>query len=131
MRLTNCTDIPNDLIREIIRFVSPATTKNIRFRIWKCRQQYSGRGGSGEVTIKIAQKNTFKFPLVRPPRKAYIGFTLYSYEEILVYLLAHEIRHCWQSEHKKGWRYYGSKGQYSERDASCYGLHMVREWRRR
>lgn len=131
MRLKNSTDIPNDLIREIIRFVKPAGTNNIRVKIWKRFDSYSGRGGSGEITIKIAERSKFKFPLVRKAHSAYIGFTTYTYEEVLVYLIAHELRHCWQTEHPKGCRYWGSKGQYSERDASCYGLHMIREWRRR
>ncbi len=43
---------------------------------------------------------------------------------------AHELRHLWQAQHPKGWRVWGSRGQYSERDADAYAIRMLRAWRR-
>ncbi len=131
MRLKNTTNISTDLIREIIRFVKPNSVNNVRVDIKPRKRQASGIGGSGEVIVKIADPKTFKFPYETCDHGAYIGIRCYTYEEVLVQLLAHELRHCWQTIHRKGYRYYGSKGVISERDADCYALHMLREWRRR
>lgn len=49
--------------------------------------------------------------------------------EALVYVLAHELRHQWQAIHPKGWRVWGARGQYSERDADAYAIKMLRNWR--
>jgi hypothetical protein len=51
--------------------------------------------------------------------------------EALVYVLAHELRHLWQGRVHRGRRVWGSRGQYSERDADAYAIHKLREWRRR
>ena len=55
---------------------------------------------------------------------------LYSRIEALVLVTAHELRHLWQAQHPKGWRVWGSRGQYSERDADAYAIRMLRAWRR-
>jgi hypothetical protein len=50
--------------------------------------------------------------------------------EALIMLVAHELRHLWQADHPKGWRVYGARGVYSERDADAYALQMLRKYRR-
>lgn len=55
---------------------------------------------------------------------------VFSFYESLVYLIAHGVRHVWQSKHCRGRRVWGAKGQFSDRDACAYGLHMLRCWRR-
>lgn len=50
--------------------------------------------------------------------------------EALVYVMAHELRHLWQARVPRGRRCWGSRSQYSERDADAYAIHMLREWRR-
>ncbi len=55
---------------------------------------------------------------------------LYSRIEALVLVTAHELRHLWQAQHPKGWRAWGSRGQYSERDADAYAIRTLRAWRR-
>lgn len=77
------------------------------------------------------------------PRKSggfrgYLPIDLYSWEEHLVEIVAHELRHIWQ--YKKGRlpretksiRYYnmGTKADLGEVDASLYAKRKVREYRR-
>ena len=54
----------------------------------------------------------------------------YNRKELFIHILAHELRHIWQAKHKRGWRVWGSRGQFSERDADAYAIHKVREYRR-
>lgn len=51
--------------------------------------------------------------------------------EMLVYLMAHELRHLWQARVPRGRRVWGARGQFSERDACAYGIQKVRAWRRK
>ena len=51
--------------------------------------------------------------------------------EALVYIMAHEIRHIWQSRHKNKRGYvYGSKGKFSEIDTEAYAINRLRQWRK-
>jgi hypothetical protein len=54
----------------------------------------------------------------------------YNRTEALVHLLAHELRHLWQAKVKRGYRVWGARGQFSERDADAYAIQMLRRWRR-
>lgn len=130
MRLRNTTSISNTLIREIIRFVKPSGVNNIQVTVKPARRLLSGVGGSGSILIRMGSPTSFKFPLKTYSGRGYLGIVCYTYEEALVQLIAHELRHCWQTIHRKGYRYYGSKGVISERDADCYALQMLRQWRR-
>jgi len=70
------------------------------------------------------------FPAVRKGFKAYLPELFLDRKEALLGVLAHELRHLWQSKVKKGYRVWGSKGQFSERDADAYAIRKTREWRR-
>ncbi len=51
-------------------------------------------------------------------------------EEMIVYLIAHELRHLFQAKAKNKRGYYkGSKGRYSEYDAEMYAIDMLEKWR--
>jgi hypothetical protein len=65
-----------------------------------------------------------------PGSRGYQGVRVYSEREALLFILAHEIRHLWQKTTPRGDRVYGARGRYSERDADCYALGVVRRWRR-
>lgn len=64
--------------------------------------------------------------------KGYLPIALGSRREVLLYILAHELRHLWQAKAKGKPRgmTYGSKGRFSERDACAYGMQMLRRYRR-
>jgi hypothetical protein len=61
----------------------------------------------------------------------YISHLLLSRKEALISVLAHELRHYWQENHKgKRGKVWGARGAYSDRDADAYAISKVREWRR-
>lgn len=62
--------------------------------------------------------------------RGYLRVVTYTRMETLLYLLAHELRHLWQAKVKKGWRIWGARGQYSERDCDAYAVRRLRHWRR-
>ena len=68
--------------------------------------------------------------LQKGSRRAYVPFDQYTQEEAILHLLSHEMRHLWQARVPKGWRVWGSRGQYSERDCDAYAIRVVRHWRR-
>lgn len=141
MRLENYTSIKKEILKEIIRFVRPPNISNFDITIknsksWGGGAYYKGcsyhsRTHCPYVVIRISDK--LNYPLNTNPRQVggYLKHVeVYSRLEFIVYMIAHELRHLWQSKIKKGWRYYSSRGQFSERDCDCYALHKLREWRR-
>jgi hypothetical protein len=60
----------------------------------------------------------------------YINTLLLSWDEACIHILAHEFRHYWQKTHRtRRGKVWGSRGQYSNRDADAYAVRKVREWR--
>jgi hypothetical protein len=74
-----------------------------------------------------------KYPLKESHRKGvgYLNALHLNREEHLVHLIAHELRHLWQYHHPKGWRVWGARGRYSERDADAYAIRETRAYHRR
>ena len=146
MRLKNKTSLPDDLVREVIRFVRPPNTRVNEVVI---RNAGKDRSGSGKANAGLRRRVRVWLPRasskscrdVWEPRKAYLGMVIGSRVECLVMLLAHELRHLWQGQGppaknrtekprpRKG-MVYGARGRYSERDADAYALHKLRQWRR-
>ena len=77
------------------------------------------------------RETRFKKPYKFYQGDGYLGVKVFSDEEALVHVVAHELRHLWQARVKSGRRVWGARGQFSERDADAYGLACVRKWRRR
>ena len=102
-------------------------------RDWAGAAYYAGcsYGRHKKPYISIRAPKVCCYPYTRRPRSGYLGWVAYKPEDALVHLVAHEIRHLWQSKHKKGHRVWGAKGKFSERDADAYAIHKVREWRRK
>jgi hypothetical protein len=71
-----------------------------------------------------------QFPYCVAQGRGYLGIETYSMKEIALEITAHELRHLWQRKVPRGWRVWGAKGQYSERDADAYALRMLRRYRR-
>ena len=63
--------------------------------------------------------------------KGYLSSLNFTWQETMIHLIAHELRHLWQQRIPKGRRVWGARGQYSERDADAYAIQVVRRWRRR
>ena len=139
MKIKNTSKIyDNELVRKVIDFVRPPNVRN--FDVMLKNSQYGIRGrcytqgcayhSTASPFIVACISPRVKYPYKFIGGKGYISHTVYNSTEGLVSLLAHELRHLWQAKVKKGWRVWGAKGQFSERDADAYAIHKVREWRR-
>lgn len=124
-------------LREIIRFVRPPGLANfvVVFRA-------GNRGHQGlfwpnphytrfRVDITIDPEMPYPMVFSTPAGRGYLGVTVYSQEEAVVALFAHELRHRWQHRVPRGRRVWGARGQYSERDADAWALSKLRKWRRK
>jgi len=83
------------------------------------------------IVVRVTRNENY-FPVYTIPKKGrgYIDHILLSRDEALVHVLAHELKHLWQKKIPKGYRVWGARGQYSDRDADAYAIRKVREWRR-
>jgi len=143
----NSTNISGDYLHEIATFVLPAKVKSSRMDIVvRNSRSYSAHwrevfGGRDRVVLSIGDNgtSTMKFPVFidRDPSYTgkhrsggYLDCLLITREEMVVNIMAHEFRHAWQSIKRRGYRVWGARGQYSERDADAYAIKMTRKWRR-
>ena len=143
MRVKNYTDIPTEEIREMIRAVRPAGISNFDVRI----SNYAGRRGRGRAYTQGSGYHDKACPFVvvsiaKTEEKArdrgewrsggYLQYALGSRREVLLAILAHELRHLWQAAGtgKRKGMVYGARGRMSERDADAYAVQMLRRYRR-
>lgn len=138
MKLKNYTPLDTAWLRAAISAVKPAnvTKFDISFKNsgWgnKGRAYWNGcsyhHSNAPLITIGLCAKTKFPYHTVRG--KGYLGVSLYTIKEVALFIAAHELRHLWQSKVKTGWRVWGARGQFSERDADAYALQMLRRYRR-
>lgn len=134
MRLKNYTDIDTEYIRQLIAAVRPSGISGFDVRVSN-GQEFRGRAygnGSGyhDTAAPFIVCAIPKYQhLITRGRGAYLSIAMGSRIEMLVVLLAHELRHLWQAKHTRG-KVWGSKGRFSERDADAYALRMLRKFRR-
>ena len=143
MRLRNATTIPDALVREVLRFVKPSGVSGFDVRVGvgdgikgKAYTRGSGYHDTAAPFIICYLGPDMAYPtLPGPARSAGFGYLPRPHfanpVEAFVYLAAHELRHLWQANVPRGRRVWGSRGQFSERDACAYGIKMLRAWRRR
>ncbi len=143
MKLKNSTAIPNTIVRDVIRFVCPSGVTGYDVRVGtNSGGLFKGtayhKGSSYHATaapfVNLFIGSAKRFPsLPRPSYKAgYLPIPwLADQTEALVFVAAHELRHLWQARRKTGGRVWGSRGQFSERDADAYAIRMLRAWRAR
>ena len=135
MRVKNYTPLDDSYLRKLASATKPerCTGINVIFKNSTWRSHVAGRGGH-KVLIHIpADERWGPFPFVYNNHNeagAYLPVPVYTREEELVHVLAHEWRHVWQTLVPSGWLVWGARGQYSERDADAYGLQMLRRYRR-
>jgi len=84
------------------------------------------------IVVRITPNENY-FPIYTTYKKGkgYIDHLLLSREEAVILVTAHELRHLWHKKIAKGYRVWGARGQYSDRDADAYAIKKVREWRRK
>ena len=161
MKIRNLTKISSEQLRELIKFAQPSGVSAVFITFkhrqsycgrayvtsWKSSQKGDGRfylekkrGHTELPDVVLGLPQTPKGPgkiehssveWTRKVRRGYLGSVEYTQEEAILHLLAHELRHLWQSKVPKGWRVWGARGQFSERDTDAYAISRVRHWRRR
>lgn len=140
MQLNNSTNIPDEKIRAFIRFTRPSGISNFDVMI-KNNGHRGARGraytggssyhySNNAFVVVSIQKTNSGYPMLWHERKGYLRHISFSREEDLLFVLAHELRHLWQKEHPRGYRVWGARGQFSERDADAYAIRKVREFRK-
>lgn len=141
MKLINTTPVPENALHRVIRYVMPSGLflKDIReIKFDNTVLGFHGRAWSNRCTIGVPEYVRYRLPQNRGGFRGYLSGKFYSWEEELVYLLAHEIRHLWQFKKSKLPREVkrirrhamGTRAKLIEVDASLYGIRMVRQYRR-
>lgn len=140
MRFKNTTRVPETLLREVIRFVCPSSVTN--YSIWFKR----AGGGKGVffagTAYRFRRHVVCRIPVYHKLAKPYTGagsfttgrgyipWVAKTYEESLVALVAHEMRHL--AQHLNPTLYKRTpyaRGQYSEVDCDTYANKMILAWR--
>lgn len=139
MRLRNTTDLPVELVREIIRVVRPPGLGGFDVRVSNYNRtgNFTGRAywaGSGyhdrACPFVVCRVSRDGFPaLLTHLKNQSLRQWAASRVEALVFLMAHELRHLWQAKHKRG-RAWGSRGRFSEIDCDAYAMNRLRAWRK-
>jgi hypothetical protein len=132
--------ISAERVREIVAFVKPlGTPPNFILRIEPkkvgARIALKKVKGYREVQVYVVPLDDGRCDkrcLMNVNWCGGISLDLYTLEEIILFHVAVGLRLHWQFANPKGQRVYGAKrGRYSWRDAGAYGIHKVRQWRRR
>ncbi len=139
MRFRNTTNVPESLLREVIRFVCPSSVTN--FSIWFKRAGggkrvfFAGRAyyDRWHIVCRIPKWNKLEKPYTGHQEgngRGYLPWVSQTYEEALVALVAHELTHFAQHLNPRLYRRTsGARGQYSERDCDTYANDMILKWR--
>lgn len=146
MKLINSTGIDQKRLHDLIMWCMPSglfksDIKTITVTNRYSSKWFSGRYRSGSKRIRLNIPAYVK--LTKPQKihgfRGYLESVVYSWEERLIDLISHELRHAWQ--HKKGWKVprevkkirkhrMGTHAKLIEVDATVYGIRKVREARR-
>lgn len=136
MKIGNKTDIPNWLVRGIIyhcQVPKSVLAKTIFMIVNNGRSDIQGsatRDGRS-VIVRIAPTDFNELFWLPVNWKEMDYIEIYNRLELLIYCMAHELRHVWQHRQIDRSQYYPkARGKYSEVDAECWALNRVRLWRR-
>lgn len=130
MRVKNSTTFDTSYLRKLAVAVKPERCTKVEVVFKHFSQIHVAGQAWNDVLIKVPRLWGV-FPYQYKEGDGYLGVMVYTREEELVYVLAHEFRHVWQSLVPRGWRVWGAgKSGASERDADAYGLQMLRRYRR-
>jgi hypothetical protein len=148
MKIQNTTDISNKRIRQMIDLLGFGSNVGTLLRVTNGSTEYHGKAYTGglcgwakrsedynrpHVIVRIGKENMFPYRSWSDtkPQGGYISSLILTREEVLVQVIAHELRHLWQRTHKgKRGKVWGARGQYSDKDADAYAIRKTREWRR-
>jgi hypothetical protein len=139
MRITNTSKFTRAEIAEAIRHARPAGLRHFLVEVTDTRTCLArGRAWpeSNRVLVRVNRRG--KFPMTgarkgkqREKGSGYMVWPWFASDmEVLVYIMAHELRHIWQAQVPRGYRVWGARGQYSERDTDAYAWKCLRSYRR-
>lgn len=133
-------DFTREEVADVVRFVRPSGISKFDIEVKNSNRSFAGRAywngcsyhnrtSCPLVVIRIGSKRWFPMHVTAAKGSGYIDMDFYSQKEALVGVMAHELRHIWQKNHSRG-RVWGSRGQFSERDADAYAINRLRAWRK-
>ncbi|MGA2800306.1 MAG: hypothetical protein ABSE71_03180 [Candidatus Micrarchaeaceae archaeon] len=77
------------------------------------------------VTVETNPDLKYPFEITGVKEKGYLRYSVLNREELLVYLISHELRHLWQGRNNSSLDDYGS-----QQDADVYAVKKVEAWRK-
>jgi hypothetical protein len=77
------------------------------------------------VTVETNPDLRYPFEITGVKEKGYLRYSVLNREELLVYLISHELRHLWQGRNNSSLDDYGS-----QQDADVYAVEKVEAWRK-
>jgi hypothetical protein len=132
--LVNSTDVPDHVVRSLLRQMAPPDVIGFDVNLGNCALGESGDGYHGRVypsiTIRLPRGDVRTRWSAGRARRRHLAIDVGSRLEVLVVLLARELRHLWQAQVPRGQRVWGERRQFSTKDADAYALHMLRRYRR-
>ena len=149
--LDNCSHFDERLIREIMDHIGCLKLKaGVYFRIdpiWSdletpgsedARIPWDGTAydeleGYPERVVHIVISPACSVPLIYAPNRVLEGSYLRTtyietLEHLLVYMMAHEFRHCWQWDYPKTRRLGLDQDESSEQDCDIFAIIKLNEW---
>ncbi len=142
MKLINRTFLCSEKLKEIIKWCMPEGVflKDIRkIDFGNTKRGWHGRAwGSMRVHVGVPEYKKYVRVYKSGGFRGYLSIHTYTWEESLIELISHELRHLYQF--KKGKYYHGikkirkynigTKAKLCEVDASLYAKRKVREYRK-
>ena len=162
MKIINHTSIPTEELKAIVKWACPdGLCLNLIGTIeFVNSNRFNGfaRNSDGKVRVYVPAYTRLKRPEKWGGHGGYLKHTYFTWEEILLGITAHELRHLWQfkknltratgggwikwqTKPESEWSLYkgvkkirrynlGTKGKLIEVDATLYEIRRVREYRR-
>lgn len=138
MDLVNKTGINYDKVLELIRFCEPEKVKDYIIIVGDCNTDIKANSQwNGEInnisdsslpviTVQTNEKIDYPFEITGVKEKGYLWYKVSNREELIVYLISHELRHLWQAIN-----HVELDEHWSQRDADVYAKNKVDEWRKK
>jgi len=134
MKLLNSTNINPEFIKAVYKIARPSSLKGtVSVRVINTDYP-NGWGGAyyncynygcdHHIVIAVPREKPH-LPYYRGTRFSEI--TQEKREFSLIRVMAHELRHIWQPDHKT--RLAGRKGRFSEKDADAYAETILKKWK--
>jgi hypothetical protein len=144
MKLVNTSTVPDTTLKQVIKYCLPrglCLNDVSRIDFGNTERGFHGRawGNTRRVHVGVPHYTKYRFKKCSGGFRGYLPINIYSWEEHLVELVAHELRHIWQYKNKERLprevkrirkMNLGTRASLSEVDASLYAKRVVRQYRK-